>query len=662
MTLALFGVYSVWGVAAVLAGYSALAAGVRVAMRQPLPRPSFSGIEITPAIVLPFAVAIIAGVMLLRPFENVLLFQDPSVYLDSGMHISKTGQSTVDDSLYYSLSPATRTAFTGRDITGDGHPTQLRGHGLLVDTRNDRTVPQFFQFTPGWIAIFDSLFGHRGALYAIPLLAVLATVLVYAAAARLFGIWAGAIAALLLIINPAQIWWGRNHDSDIVVQLLLFGGIVAWNRYEATKRAECAAVAGFVLGAIALARVDVFLVLAPVAAFLIWQALRGRWELGMTAFAAAMAPVVGVGAIFALTFEQPYTRFQYHSMHNGIMPLLYAAIAIVVVAIVAAAIIRPRRIIDTIRNRDLRRALWAIAAAIVVAAFAAYFIRPLFEPASTGDAIADATRNASHESLVRLGWYLTAPGLIATVVGFALIIVTRPTRPVALFLLLVMTPTIFYLQNPRVSPDQIWASRRFIAATIPAAAIAIGFLVAEASGLGRWRPPRSDLARYGAPIAAYALALAVVALSLRASSPLIRHVEQQGSPDQVRAIANAIPQDAVVIVSPPSFGSDLLAPTLKLLYGRDTYAVNYDTPPAAIDELIAAAATHNRPVYILAGFDGLKPLFPLGPTLTLPPRTYTKTADISFDAPVLDLRFDGIPTTGTRLQLVGALYRLDAPP
>jgi hypothetical protein len=655
--LAVTGAFSIWALLAALLGYCAVAGAVRVWLRAALPRPDLAALELTAGVAVPLVVVVVAALVLLRPFENVLLLQDPSVYLDSGINISKTGRAELHDDLYHSLTQPTQDAFAYTERTSDGYMTQFRLRGFIVDAKRDQTVPQFFQMPSAWIAAFDDMLGTRGALYAIPLLAVLAVAAVYATARRLFGTWAAAIAAAVLLADAAEVWWGRNHDSDVVYQLLLFGGIFAWCRYEATRRTEVAAVAGLLLGAIAFTRVDAFLVLGPLAVFAVWQALRGRWDRGLAAAALTLVPLTVLAAILAVTFERAYTVFQYHAFNTGVRPYLYVA-AIGAIAIAAPVVfLRPRRVLDAIRTRDLTPALWCAAAAIVVAALLAYFVRPLFAPSVPGYPIEQAIRGAKDESLVRLGWYLSLPGLAAAVAGLAVIIITRPTRPVALFLLLVLAPTLFYLQNPRVSADQIWASRRFVAATIPAAAIATGFLLSEAAGFGRWRP-KTDSWRYGGQAFAAIAGIAILALTLRPTLPILRHNEQSGAIDQVRAASETMPQDAIVILS-PSLGAGLIAPPMKLLHGRDTFVEVITTPPAAVEELVRAASAQNRPAYWVAIEDG-KPKAAPKDAFTVAPFTYTKTATFTIDVPILELRFDGIPDSGTRLQSTGTVYKISA--
>lgn len=655
--LAVLGLYSLWGVLAVSAGYAGAAATIRLRSGD-LPRLAVApGVSMTAPVVAFAAVLAVSAAVLLRPFENVLVFQDPSVYLLSGIHASRTGALEVEDALYYSLSPETQDAFSFERQAADGFTARFRLDGFNADQGGGRTVPQFFPLTAGWVAIFHSLFGDRGALYAVPTLAVLAMGLIFAAAQRLFGPWAATIASGLLIINPAEIWWGRNHGSDIVYQCLLFGGILAWARYDATRRLACAAVAGAAFGAIALARGDALLVLVPFAAFGLWQWLRGRELGGIAAAAATGLPLVAVAAAVALTYARPYTQFQYHAFNEGVrIAILCSAVAAAVVLPVVA--VRRATIAGWLDRRNFTALRWCVAGVIIALALFAYFIRPLMAP-DLATAAEEAAAAADEESLVQLGWYVTFPGLIAAVAGIVLMLVSRRHRAVTLLLLLTLTPTLFYLQDTRAGADHIWASRRFIAAAMPLAAVAAGLLIAEAGGLGRWRP-RGDLQRYAGVAIGGVIAVSIVALTLPNTLPVLQHTEQDGAPAQVRRINDIIPEREAVVVFSPSFGSGLIAPAYKLAHGRDAYAMRFATGEAARDELLRAALERDLPAYLVFTSDGLLEPDAPPPTETLPlgPFTLERIGAYVIDTPILELRFDAIPRDGRRLQFEGVVYRV----
>jgi hypothetical protein len=374
---------------------------------------------------------------------------------------------------------------------------------------------------------------------------------------------------------------------------------------------------------------------------------------------AVVVPIAIVAVVFALTVERAYTVSQYRVFDNGLRIWAYASSAAGLAAIAAAFVLRSRAV-EIVRTRDLRRLLWATAAAFVVAALLAYVVRPYFAPAVPGGPDQQAIAAAKYESLVRLGWYMTLPGLVVAVAGVAAMMLLRPARGAALLLLLTLAPTVFYLQDPRVSADHIWASRRFIAASLPLASIAVGFVLAEVASLGRTRIEHEG-ARYAGMAAAAATTILIAGLMLRYTVPLAGHTEQQGAIDQVSAIARSLPPDAVVVLT-PSFGGQLLAPPLKLMYGRDTFSVSYlQNDQTAIDDLLRRGLDRLRPVYYITTFDTAPPKDALA-GVTIRGLAYTKTGEYAIDTRVLQLRFDGIPTQGTRIQTWGIIYRVTAAP
>jgi hypothetical protein len=656
--LAILGIYSVWGVMAISAGYCVVAAGGRRIAGQALPLRIRAIAMGGPVVVFAVVIAVSAAI-LLRPFENVLVFQDPSVYLLSGIHASRTGDMEVEDDLYYTLSAETRDALAFERVAADGFTADFRLDGFHADAEGQRTVPQFFPLTAGWIAIFHSLFGERGALYAVPSLAVLSVGLIFAAAQRLFGTWAAGIATGLLLLNPAEIWWGRNHGSDIVYQCLLFGGLLAWARYDATRRIAAAGVAGAAFGAIALARGDALIVLVPLGAFLAWQWLRGGELRGVAAGIASGLPIFAAAAIVAVTYAWPYTQFQYHAFREGVRIAVIVAAATTPLLLALTAW-RRNAIQSWLSGRNLAMARWWVAGGLVGLALFAYFIRPLMAP-DLPTLAEEAAASADDESLVQFGWYVTLPGLAAGIGGIAVMIVARRHRAVALLLLLTLAPTIFYLQDTRASADHIWTSRRFIAAAMPLAAIGAGLLIAELWGLGRWRP-RVDAQRYaGAAIGAVLLA-GTVALTLPNTVPILLHTEQDDAPGQLREINDLIPEREAVVVFSPSFGSGLIAPAYKLAHGRDAYAMRFATGAESRNELFGAALGRGLPTYFVFATDRVAEaaVEPPPDRLALGPYSLERVGAYAIDVPILELRFDAIPRDGVRLQFDGVVYRVSS--
>src|SRR5206468_6095805 len=108
---------------------------------------------------------------------------------------------------------------------------RLRMPGFYVyDKKASLVVPQFYMLYPVWIGLMYDLFGIWGALYATPLLMLLAVMAVYFFARRALSGGASLLALALLVLCPITIWFARYPVSEVIMCLLAFGAFFAFMR------------------------------------------------------------------------------------------------------------------------------------------------------------------------------------------------------------------------------------------------------------------------------------------------------------------------------------------------------------------------------------------------------------------------------------------------
>lgn len=127
-------------------------------------------------------VFVIAGVVFFQPYEYIDGGWDPVSYINTGVHIARTGGVIYKD-----------------DIV-DEYP------GLYIKDRDKGLVaPQFFHLYPVWIAIFYKLFGLKGVFYVNPFFALLNVILLFLIGKKVMGKRYGIFSALLLSLNVIEI-------------------------------------------------------------------------------------------------------------------------------------------------------------------------------------------------------------------------------------------------------------------------------------------------------------------------------------------------------------------------------------------------------------------------------------------------------------------------
>ncbi|MBW0254638.1 hypothetical protein [Cellulomonas sp. PS-H5] len=432
--------------------------------------------------------------------------------------------------------------------------------------------------------------GWTGGLAAVLagnlVIGALGLVAVYAVARRLAGPWWGLVAPVALALGMPMVVFSRAAYTEPLALALVFGGIAVGLGAAAGRRALPYLLAGAMVGASALARIDgaavvVGLVLGiglPAAAAVL---PRRRRQLA----AGLVLAVAGAGAMIALG----YLDLRVHSpgylraLSSELRLLLLAlgGALLVVAVLVAQPWSGPRRTL--LRHR---RGAALVLAALVVAAGAVLFSRPWWQTErnfaeDSGYAVTvaalqerdglpvDGTRTYDEWSLHWVAWYQGWPFVVLAVLGLAAAVwcaVRRRSPGWWLFVGTVAAPSVLYLWRISITPDQVWAMRRLLPVTLPGFAVAASVALAALWAARRW----------WVRTVAVLLAGTLVVLPLRAWGPMLTAVEQGGRLAEVRAVCDALPAENVVYVR--AGGPPYLATLLSVCGVR---AVELAHPPDA---------------------------------------------------------------------------------
>ena len=144
------------------------------------------------------------------------------------------------------------------------HSSRFMGF-YLVDPDEGTILGQFPHLFPIWIAVDYGAYGLTGARYVVSALAILGIVAVYFCGCWLVGRPAAAAGALLLTVNVVTVWYSRYPNAEVLMQLLVFGGLLAFGRASADGDVFFAPVAAVLLTLSFLAHLTGFLVIGAVA-------------------------------------------------------------------------------------------------------------------------------------------------------------------------------------------------------------------------------------------------------------------------------------------------------------------------------------------------------------------------------------------------------------
>jgi len=497
---------------------------------------------------------VVSAGMFSRPGEYLIEGADASVYLATGRNIVRTGGITTADPLVAAVPAETRRSFFRQDPLDPSRENRLPG-GLRI-TSDGRVAPSFFHLLPVWIAIATSAAGPYGGYFVNVVLAVLSVMAVWLIGRRVWSPAAGNVAAVLLALNFAQIYYARLASSEVLAQFLLLSAIfftvLAWDRGSRVA----GACAGAAVGLAAFTRIDAMLLLVPLAAA--WL-LRARREQPFAKVWTVYAGVLGAVSLHAVshaaTIASLYTGQLIADGWSALATLPAqldgtTALVAAVGAGVAALLIRQRR------------GHWWVWAGLIVGIVLALLAQTV---------------------VVTSSLLLSPVGLASTAAGLALLVARGldwRVLPVIVPFLAWATLLLTWRETTTL-PDDF---RRSVPAILPGAMLLIGFLVADLAGGRRW------LRR-----AIWLLPAGLGIWFIVKAAPILITPPARGIHAQVAELAQRIPADALVVTDKSVPGH--LASALQYTFGRS--ALRMDSRPAAfaLAPLLDRLLAEGKPVF-----------------------------------------------------------------
>ncbi len=605
LALAAAGAYTLPRLVGVDAAISVLllvAARGRLRYRPEAARPSWS-------LLLPAAIAALGAWLFFPSSEYVIGGKDPGTYMNEGIQIGQRGSLAIHDPALAALPEEFRPLFLtgGADEIEQGLHQGVRFMGFFVaDASRGEVMGQFPHGFPSWIAVAYGLDGLSGARRAVGAWAILGLVAVYFAGARFAGRAPAFIAALLLAINVAEVWYARYPNSEVMQQALLFSAFLALARAYRDDERFFAPVAAVLLGSLMFVRVDSLVVLGVISAGLLLLVADGK-RLGWP----FLAPLAALLAAAAAYYSGPMRAyFAIPLMQVGGAPGILGGLAALAVS---ASLIRRIRAGSPGAVDAARR--WAprlLAISVLMLAVYAYFFR---EPAGL---------LASHDAyaLRVFGWYVGPLGLIAAVAGFVALTWTRFWKDPVLLTAGALV-SVFFLYKIRIVPENFWQARRYLPLILPFACLmmAAGAFIAHR---GRVGPAPSSVplnARLRASVlhlAVPVLVLAIVAATFAAATrPILHHVEYAGIIPAIERLAGQFGERDLVLVE-PRYSSDthVLATPLAYIYAKHVLLFSSPRPGTPqVGQFLAWAGRNYDRVFLLAegGLDLASPSIGITP-------------------------------------------------
>ncbi len=457
----------------------------------------------------------------------------------------------------------------------------------------DHIYAQGAKAFPGMLAMAGWVAGQPGVLAGNLVIGALALLAVYDLGRRLISPgWALLPMAALALTTP-MIYFSRTPFTEPTNIVLTFGGLaVLWGAF-AGRRLRPFVLGGAMVAASALPRIDgaaasagLILALGLVAAGTREARLRRHRARGFLLGSAVAGLMVLLGYLDVRVHSSAY--LQDHAY------LYRPLVGMLVLSFLAAGIAILITRWPALPEWAARHAgtLGTVAAALVLLVCAGLAVRPLLwqerrvVPGSAQEWFVaafqraagvpvDGTRSYDEMTVVWLFWYVGPATLVLAALGAALLarrsVGLRRPELVA-FLVVIGVPSLLYLVRPSITPDQIWAMRRFLPAVLPGLLLCAGWLAARLveSARGRWL-------RRGA----WALVVLVLLAPPVTWGSLVLTPEYSGRVDQVAELCELTQGRRVVVVraaDPP------LLPTLRIMCDADVVEL---PAPASAEQLAA---------------------------------------------------------------------------
>jgi len=535
-----------------------------------------------------------------RPHEFIVGGADAGVYVNLGASIAKSGGILIRDPLLADLDPALYSALLRPLPPSEMAPFYIFPGFFVPGAADGLIIPQFYPLHPVWQAITYALGGLRAELLMTPLWGLFGALAVYFTMRRLWGARAGLLALGALSVTALQAWFARYPTTEMLTQYLLWTGawsLIAWlDKRE--PRGLWAALAGAALGQVFLTRIDAYaLLLAPVLIGL-WLSITRDWRRQDGWFFGLFIVLAGHSLLHGALFSGPYFYglfgYSFRLIARFAGPLL--GLSALILAAWMLARLRPqtfRRLSAWVGDR---RQLWAVVAAFLVVAAAAYgyFVRPYLGAVQVsaywygGGTIP----NLDHENLLRLGWYLGPAGIALSAAGMGWMLIKEANRRTAFLLGTGLFFSFFYLWRIQANPHQIYTMRRYVPVVLPffvmTAAYFIHWCYAHLKGQKRW------------PVA---IGLTAIWLSgiVWGARGFVSQVDYRGLIGQLDRFTATLPAHSILIFgdnAPVGIGDGLGTP-LRFIYGHDALTLrNSDTlNRAAFAETIRGWQRAGRRVY-----------------------------------------------------------------
>ncbi len=553
------------------------------------------------------------------PFEYVVGGRDHGVYVNTGVHIARTGGILVYDEALAAVPPELRDVLIRPEtrLWQSGFPGPwsdgIRLTGLTIRDKDAGVMlPHAFHLFPALIAVFYAVGGIKLALFTNLFLGMLGSVAIYLVGRRLFGPVVGLLTLFLLLLSVSQMWYMRYPSAEMLLQPLFWGGLLTAVFTLEQENRLTAVLTGVCFGLMHLAKMDTVLIPVLLFIFLIhlWvqQRLRPvfRWLLVPYLLLSIQAVLHGVFIATIYFLDQSirvlFPEFMAEKAIEAVAGVtdpqevvtrLFAAnwqvlSAVLLVGGVLVWLLRiaQPRITETMLRLSQRRQLIRKSAVVGMGGM-------VLLTAVVGTVGEINTFGTAFWSLHLTQLYMTRLGMFLGIVGIFYLIYTIQTETERFVMLMVLGNVLpFYVLGSGTAGDHFWVIRRFVTITFPLFFMGIATLIWVAR-------PRSQK---WWPVSVVPLGiLGVMVLGLwQHTGPMLQARDYQGMSTQLQQLNETFPEDAVLLMMNGNQAQRLNLP-LWIQFDKTVFTIREEVvDDPLLQTAVSFWVSQGRPVYWLA--------------------------------------------------------------
>lgn len=484
-------------------------------------------------------------------FQHIFMNRDPATYANGGIWLIKHDNIIIDRPILNrgisNISP--RSAGISQ-IQGDKENYHFQGAHLM----------------PAFLGLGGRIGGISFMLHLAPIFGGTAILALYALGREIFKPKWALISTSILATSLPLIYFSRDTYTEPITATFILGSLAILMSAMKNNKHVLWFVAGLMSLAGAMARVDAYMIMAPLllAIFLYIALLNTKDNKLIKSLILFLTGAFITGFIGWLDLSKLSSGYFLDRTKD--FKIMMLAISFSVLLGVLIFVLEQRKQYLTKIVRSNNKMLAKIGAFLVLGVSVVIATQPIWrvsyhgkvkaymEAMLTGIGIRPITNIVNDISVTRkfaeqapnwVMWYIGPVIAFASIAGLTLMaykIIREKKYNLLPFFAVIFSTSIIYLYSPRITPDQIWASRRILPVIMP------GLILLGVYAISRlWELPKKRLKGIDPKIPSTALLTLAVISPLAISSPFLLLRENAPSLSRIYDVCKSVPSNATIL-------------------------------------------------------------------------------------------------------------------